>query len=139
MKKYFTNSTITGATKNEVESILLNTRQIIAWNPAISSVTQIDTNTFSVHRNQVALVNDEIISVIKENGKIILHSHGGKLEYKLIFELSSKSQQTKITETLFVVDDGHLPLVLLRPIAKNAFNHNLQMLSKLCDKFVSQL
>lgn len=139
MKKYFTNSTITGATKNEVELVLLNIGQIMAWNPAISSVTQIDTNTFSVHRNQVALVNDEIISVIKENGKIVLYSHGEKFEYKLIFELSSKSQQTVITETLFVVDDGHLPLVLLRPIAKNAFNHNLQMLSKLCDKFVSQL
>jgi len=139
MKKYFTNSTITAATKNEVELVLLNIGQIMAWNPAISSVTQIDTNTFSVHRNQVALVNDEIISVIKENGKIVLYSHGEKFEYKLIFELSSKSQQTVITETLFVVDDGHLPLVLLRPIAKNAFNHNLQMLSKLCDKFVSQL
>jgi hypothetical protein len=139
MKKYFTNSTITDATKNEVESILLNTRQIMAWNPAISSVTQIDTNTFSVHRAQAALVNDEIISVIKEKGKIILYSRGGKLEYKLIFELSAKTQQTVITETLFIVDDEHLPLVLLRPIAKNAFNHNLQMLGKLCDKFVSQL
>ena len=137
MKKYFTNSITTGATRDEVESVLLNVEQIMAWNPAISKVVSININTFSIHRDQKAIVNDEIISVAKDDGKIIWHSHGKKLEYKLVFELLASGQQTVTTETLFVVDDGYLPLGLLRPIAKNAFNHNLQMLGELCDKFVS--
>lgn len=137
MKKYFTNSITTGVARDEVESVLLNVEQIMAWNPSISKVVPIDINTFSIHRDQKAIVNDEIISVAKDNGKIIWYSHGKKLEYKLVFELLASGQQTVITETLFVVDDGYLPLGLLRPIAKNAFNHNLQMLGELCDKFVS--
>lgn len=124
------------ADKARIESLLLDFRQLLKWNPSITSVKGFHNNSFRIHRDGVALNSDELVVIEKNNGQIIFHSTGGRLEYDLVFELVSEQGQTLVQENLYVMENN-LPLELIKPIAKQAFNRNLGILKQLSELYVA--
>lgn len=51
MEKYFTNSIMIRSDITGVESLLLDFRQLLKWNPSITSVKGSNNNSFRIHRN----------------------------------------------------------------------------------------
>jgi len=134
MKKLFTNSVLVKAQSNEVKRILLDSMSLIKWNPAITEITKIDDKTFSIHRDVEALNRDEVISISEAKNQIIYSSTGGRLEYQLMFSLIGEDKFTVIKEVFYMSDETKLPMVLLKPIAKNAFNSNLIQLKEIIEQ-----
>ncbi len=134
MKKLFTNSVLVKAQSNEVKRILLDPMSLIKWNPVIAEITKIDDKTFAIHRDVEALNKDEVISISPVENQIIYSSTSGRLEYQLIFSLIEENLFTSIKEVFYTSDETKLPMVLLKPIAKNAFNSNLIQLKEIIEQ-----
>ncbi|AYE37813.1 hypothetical protein D1B17_03855 [Companilactobacillus zhachilii] len=139
MEKLFQNEILIKADKNSVQQFLLTAPNWLKWNWAIGKIEPVAKNTYAIHRDVDALNKDEIVEIKALNNKIVCKSTTGRLEYQLIFELAEQAGLTKITETLYPTNNLHLPLTLLAPIAKHAFNQNLQVLKDLLEVQVTKL
>ncbi|MHC5375197.1 hypothetical protein ACYSNU_15625 [Enterococcus sp. LJL120] len=129
-KPLFTNVTSTTATTERVRDFLLDLENIARWAPEISSLQNSETG-ISITRSGHALNAVEEISVTEDDGKIIYHSTGGKLAYDLEFVLESQRQHTQIFQVLHLTEPNFLsiPLSLVKPIIKQAFQENLSRLA----------
>ena len=133
MRQLFTNSVVIKGSKKMIGEFLSQAGLLMKWNPAISDVKKIGENSFAIHRDGDALNKDEIISITKTNGRIVYTSTDGKLEYRLVFDLTDENGQTLVKEAMLITNENylHLPLTLLAPIAKYAFNQNLNILRQI--------
>ncbi|WP_265459607.1 hypothetical protein [Enterococcus sp. HY326] len=129
-KPLFTNVTSTTATTERVRDFLLDLENITQWAPEISSLQNSEMG-MTLTRIGHALNAVEEISVTEADGKIIYHSIGGKLAYDLEFVLEKQQQQTKISQMLHFTEPNYLsiPLSLVKPIIKQAFQENLHRLA----------
>ncbi|MHC9537370.1 SRPBCC family protein [Dellaglioa sp. BT-FLS60] len=121
--------------KEKVALFLQNPKFLLKWVPDIIQVDPLTDKKFSIHRTDSALNKNEQISVNIENDTIFYQSTGGKLEYTLSFILTSEGTKILVEERLYLSKNSntHLPLKLLTPIAKHAFNANLQGLKKVLE------
>lgn len=131
MKKLFTNETLIETSKETVKNLLLNAEQLYRWNPAIAQIKPLTANNFVVYRQITAINPTEKLIISQVEDKVIYQSIGGNLEYQLIFELNAQAQATSLKETFYASENNNLPLTLFAPIAKNAFNRNLESLKVL--------
>lgn len=137
MKRFFSNITLIDANLGVVTKVLLQAEDWIEWNPAITSIQKIKTDVFAIHRDGAAINPDEIIEIEYTTQKVIYHSTGGTLKYRLIFELFFEDGQTKLVETCYIPEQSNL--FLLSPIAKRAFKQNLSALKRLTEQIQSSM
>lgn len=130
----FTNVVMVHAPADEVTKILADPKHLLQWVPEISTVDQ-GQNGFIIKRDQTALNQSELIKVTITAGEITYTSTQGRLEYRLVFTVTSQNDQSVIQEDLYLPDDTdrHLPIKLLAPIAKHAFHTNLIHLGALVE------
>jgi len=131
-KKLFTNVVTFQGQANEVLNILTNPTRLLNWVPDIMTVDEVD-NTFKITRTDNAFNQTEMITVITTNQSVTYQSTGGRLAYDLVFDITQTDQIVQVSESLFVnpASDNHLPLTLLTPIVKHAFNQNLDGLARI--------
>lgn len=127
MKKLFTNEIKVLADKEMVRQLLLDANYLMRWNPTIGQVEGISDNKFVLYRNQMAVNQQEVISIHQETNKIIYQSDGKNFSYTLVFRIESdESQMVRVSEDFFVIEVIKiLPLSLLKPVIQRAFNKNL--------------
>jgi len=135
MQELFTNSLLIKVQTETLAKILLDMSSLMQWNPGIAEVSELSEDSFAIHRTVAALNKNEIITLSQTDNQIIYQSTGGKLAYQLIFTLSGVKNYTTVVEKMFVADKNNLnlPLTLLGPIAKHAFNQNLQSLKEIAE------
>jgi len=135
MKKLFTNKLLIHANEVVVKKLLLDIDSLAKWNPAIHEIKFIGSRKISIHRNQAAININELITIESTTDQVIFDSIGGKLEYKLIFDLDNEQDYTMVRESFYLHDETNLffPLSLLAPVAKHDFNQNLIALSNLSE------
>jgi len=131
MKKLFTNLIVIEGKRDKVVEILLNIAELSTWNPAIVATKKLTVDSFEIYRHDGINLH-EIITVRETADGVTYDSTGGKLEYRLEFSLLNEAGYTKVTENFYVSGKTklELPLTLLSPIAKHAFNQNLDFLKK---------
>lgn len=139
MKKLFKNEILIKADKKDFQKFILTAPNWLKWNWAIGKIETVGENTYAIHRDVDALNKDEIVEIKAVDNKIICQSTTGRMEYQLVFELTDQAGLTKVTETLYPTNNLQLPLTLLAPIAKHAFNQNLQVLKELLEAQVTKL
>ena len=139
MKKLFKNEILIKADKKDFQKFILTAPNWFKWNWAIGKIETVGENTYAIHRDVDALNKDEIVEIKAVDNKIICQSTTGRMEYQLVFELTDQAGLTKVTETLYPTNNLQLPLTLLAPIAKHAFNQNLQVLKELLEAQVTKL
>lgn len=134
-KPLFSNIISIKSSKERISLFLKNPEALLKWVPDIIQVQPIDNDKFNIHRTDSALNKNEQISVSSENDTIYYQSTGGKLEYTLIFNLISENTTILLKESFYLAenDHSHLPLKLLIPITKHAFNSNLQGFKRLIE------
>ncbi len=133
-KEFFTNTIATHATVATIKQILSNPQQLLRWDPEVSTVNN-DANGFWLQRSGSALNQREHIAIGSQANQIFYRSTGGRIAYDLIFTLVAEDGQTVIQESFYLVGENRLklPLTLLAPIAKHAFNINLTNLAQLAE------
>lgn len=107
--------------------------QLMRWNPAISSLKNGTNNSFIIHRNDPAINSDEVLTIESKDQQVSYHSTNGRLEYQLTFNLVEKAGYTLVTEDFYLLKGASLPISFLRPIAKQAFNRNLNGLKRIIE------
>lgn len=134
-KPLFSNVISIKSSKEKISLFLKNPETLLKWIPDIIQVQPIGNNNFSIYRTDSALNKNEEISVSSKNDTIYYESTGGKLKYTLIFNLTSKNATTLLEENFYLSENehSHLPLKLLMPIAKHAFNSNLQSFKRIIE------
>lgn len=132
----FSNIISIESSKEKIALLLQNPKFLIKWVPDVIQVDPLNDQKFNIHRTESALNKSEQLSVSTENDTISYQSTGGKLEYTLSFILTSKGTKTLVEESLYLSKNNHsyLPLKLLAPIAKHAFNSNLQGLKMISER-----
>lgn len=139
MEKLFQNEILIKANKASVQQFLLTAPNWLKWNWAIGKIDKVGENTYSIHRDVDALNKDEIVEIKAVDNKVICQSTTGRLEYQLVFEIIEQAGFTRVTEALYQTNNLQLPLKLLAPVAKHAFNQNLQALKNLLESQVTKL
>lgn len=137
--KLFTNVVMVNADTEAIKRILSNPQHMLQWIPDISTVDN-SRDGFIIRRHEAALNPSEFIQVKSDGQKVIYTSTGGRLEYRLVFLISTQNNQSVIQEELYIPDDtkSHLPVKLLAPIAKHAFHTNLINLRALVEMMISK-
>lgn len=137
-KKLFTNATIIKANQNIIYKVLKNPEYLLKWIPDITNISKSnDENlTFTIIRSSSSLIPREVIKITEKNNTVIYNSINDRLEYQLIFSfLNTENEDTKIQEELIIQKNNlYLPLKLLSPIAKRAFQNNLENLVNFIEK-----
>jgi len=139
MKKLFTNEILINADKETVQQFLLQATNLLKWNWAIGTVEEIRPNIYFIQRNVEAVNQTATVEIRSEGEKVIFESTQGKLEYLFVFELSNVNGLTRVKETFYPTNNTNLPLVLLAPIAKNAFNKNLAALKSILELNITKM
>ncbi|WP_204122859.1 SRPBCC family protein [Lacticaseibacillus mingshuiensis] len=132
MQDIFSNTVTIAAPVALVKAWLLDPARLNAWNPEITAISPAQPiGRLHITRSGQALNREEDIQIIESDDLIIYASTGGRLAYRLTFQLTDSEDQTVIEEHLLVDGEAHplLPLELLAPIAKKAFYDNLVRLS----------
>ncbi|KRK45624.1 hypothetical protein N0K71_05640 [Dellaglioa algida] len=131
----FSNTISIESSKETIALLLQNPKFLLKWVPDIIQVDPLDDQKFNIRRTDSALNKNEQLSISTENDTISYQSTGGKLEYTLSFILTSNDTKTLVEECFYLSPNNHshLPLKLLTPIAKHAFNSNLQGLKKVIE------
>jgi hypothetical protein len=131
--KLFTNLITLSASQTQAHDLIANPTQLLKWVPEITQVNP-QEKTFVVNRSEGALNHYEEITVEDDDSQVVYHSRKGRLAYDLVFELKSVATQVQIQESLMVDEQStQLPIKLLAPIAKHAFNLNLANLGRLIE------
>ncbi|CAJ1193582.1 hypothetical protein LCR01_00770 [Companilactobacillus crustorum] len=133
MKKLFTNTVLIKENLSKVQQVLMDGPQLMRWNPAISSLKNGTNNSFIIHRNDPAINSDEVLTIESKDQQVSYRSINGRLEYQLIFNLVEKVGSTLVTEDFYLLKDETLAIVFLQPIAKQAFNRNLNGLKRIIE------
>lgn len=140
MKKLFTNTVTVHSSREEIVTVLTNAARIAEWDPEISLVEQATqaSGIASYHLTRLgsALNSEENLTIsAPDSATVVYASKGGRLEYVLTFNLAEEEGYTRIQQTLEVEkdSDAHLPLTLLAPVAKHAFNVNLTNLGRVVE------
>jgi predicted ribosome-associated RNA-binding protein Tma20 len=134
MEKLFSNKIKIDASEDTVRKVLLDVPSMMKWNPEISKLTKISEDTYDLHRDNRAINQNEKVTLIQEDGKIIFSSVGDRLNYRLEFKLKTEDNVTKLHEKVFVDASAvPVPLSLIAPITKHAFNQNLNALKALVE------
>ncbi|ATO55798.1 hypothetical protein ATO00_11875 [Loigolactobacillus coryniformis subsp. coryniformis] len=129
-KAVFTNILDVTTSMTGIQALLADPRRLHEWVPDIQSVTAVAAQ-FQVTRGAGALNKHEVITVTNSGTMITYHSRQGWLEYDLVFTLRQVTAGVQIQEDLYLLDENNLPLSLLAPIAKYAFNVNLERLAQI--------
>lgn len=127
----FTNTITIDAPIDTVQHWLTQPTALPQWNPDVSQVTPLDSQTWDLTRTKTALNQQEQLVLATTPDSVTYTSTGGRLAYQLEFTLSTTSTGTLVHERL--TPQSSFPgLTLMAPIAKQAFRHNLQLLQQLC-------
>jgi hypothetical protein len=134
-QKFFTNIVKVHADRGQVRRILQNPKHLLEWVSEIDSVVQ-DEQKFIITRKEHTFNHHETITVELKTNSIIYLSTEGKFKYRIIFTVNSEDDHSIIQEDVYLTqeDNAFLPLKLLKPIAKHAFNTNLNNLALLIEK-----
>ncbi|KRN99006.1 hypothetical protein [Companilactobacillus kimchiensis] len=133
MEKIFSNQILIKQELNQIKDILLQPEKLSQWNPAILRVTKLAEDTVSIQRNIKAVNETEVIKIRQTAEKVIYQSFGGRLIYQLEFHLQTINESTLVEEQFYLTEATKLPMGLLAPIAKNAFNQNLTALKRIAE------
>ncbi|WEV50873.1 SRPBCC family protein [Lactobacillus sp. ESL0731] len=133
-QKIFTNVRLVNQTQEQVQRFLLQPQSLLKWVPEIR-ITEQSSDQFVIERTTEAPNKREQIKIISDNDQVTYVSTQGKIAYRVEFQLSKQSGKTLIEESLYLADQvaGKLPLKLLKPIAKHAFNLNLNNLAQVLE------
>ncbi|WP_225420381.1 SRPBCC family protein [Lapidilactobacillus bayanensis] len=136
-KILFSNVALAQTTLAAVHQILDDPQALLRWVPDVKTVTRA-ADSFNVSRSSSALNDQENIRVERSENKVRYISTGGRLSYQLLFTLTAENGRVAIQEDLLVDETAnrHFPLRLLAPIAKQAFNENLNRLVGLIETAV---
>lgn len=126
----FTNDVLAQATVADSQKVLADPQALLKWVPDITTVTS-GVNAFELTRQGAALNQHERITVTVEDDQVTYESTQGRLAYRLVFTLMAQENGTLIREALYVPNDTGLPIKLMAPIAKRAFQQNLTRLAQL--------
>ncbi|GBG93554.1 hypothetical protein LFYK43_00130 [Ligilactobacillus salitolerans] len=131
-QKLFSNVVVVGANQKQVWQFLINPQHLSDWAPSITLVGE-GKSSFTISRAEAALNQHEVISVEETEEGIKYTSTEGRLEYEVFFSIVGEGNQTTIQEDVYIPEkaDLYLPVKLLTPIAKHAFNVNLNNLASL--------
>ncbi|TLQ04493.1 SRPBCC family protein [Pediococcus stilesii] len=134
-QKLFSNVVTVDAESKQVQQVLANPQYLLEWVPEITMVKQNDKK-FTINRAETALNQHEVVRVKRNANEIRYVSTEGRLEYEIAFLITGEGKRTIIQEDVYVPEKAHLhlPLKLLAPIAKHAFNTNLNNLASLIEK-----
>lgn len=138
-QKIFTNVVLVSASQKEVRGILLNPQFLSKWVPEITTVTTQENQKFIINRASGAFNQHELITIVQEANSIKFQSTEGKVEYQIVFTVNEENEHCTIQEDVYLSPETnvHLPLKLLAPIAKHAFNTNLNNLALLIEQTAS--
>lgn len=139
MSILFSNIISTPAQPEVVKQLLTDGQQLQRWIPEITTVQVLsDSTELRLTRTTAAMNPSEQLTITSTDQQVIYQSTGGRVAYKLTFNLSGVNQLTVIEEQ-FEVEAGTvagLPLKLLAPIAKRALMTNLTHLAELAEREV---
>lgn len=139
MSILFSNTISTPAQLEAVKQRLTDGQQLQRWIPEITAVQVLsDSTELRLTRTTAAMNPSERLTIASTDQQVIYRSTGGRVAYKLTFNLSRVNQLTVIEEQ-FEVEAGTvagLPLKLLAPIAKRALMKNLTRLAALAERDV---
>lgn len=137
MKKLFTNVAVVEASREAVMGVISNADRLIEWDTDIALVEKNEAaGSYHITRQGAALNPEETLAVgMPDDHTVVYSSTGGRLEYEVTFDVSPQGERTRVEETLAVHKDAdsHLPLTLLTPIAKHAFNVMLMNLGRVIE------
>ena len=140
MEIFFTNQIKIKTDIGMVKKVLLNIDQLMIWNPGIDQIDKLSVDTFIVYRFGDVYNNQEVITVKNQNNRVIFQSLGGRLEYRLVFELTNQKNSAGLVERFYLTNKANFPqIILLAPIAKYAFDKNLKGLKRLLEFQVTKL
>ncbi|MFC6261279.1 SRPBCC family protein [Levilactobacillus fujinensis] len=131
----FQNVILTHAHQERLRAILIHPENLPLWDDEITQIIPTANGAVQLSRRPPALNEHEWLTVTTTASQISYHSHGGRLDYELVFTLVGDTTQTSLTEELRVTNTTSLPvpLRLLVPIAKAAFSRKLQALVALAE------
>ncbi|WP_317913256.1 SRPBCC family protein [Carnobacterium maltaromaticum] len=133
-KPLFTNVTTIKSNEGEVKSFIADITNALKWDSELATVVK-ENETYHIVRTGNALNEEEYIVVSTDDKTITYHSSGGRLEYDLEFSIVEKDRFIELSQTLIIGEDvdGHIPVKLLKPIAKHAFSKKLDKLAKIIE------
>ncbi|MCI1987341.1 MAG: hypothetical protein LKJ69_12355 [Lactobacillus sp.] len=142
MQDFFDNTITSNASSNDILSILINPQLLTKWD---SGVLRLDPNSEKQHvtivRNRAAINTTERLTVSQIANTVIYAIQGNRLNYQVQFTVNTAARTTILNQHV-LTDKGrqpHLPLSLLRPIAKHAFLENLHTLVILAEKWSTEI
>lgn len=125
----FQNDVWVAVTPATVRAALVNVPQLVVWNPEIGQVTATPTG-FTLTRTTAALNRTETVTIHSAPNRVSYQSRGDRLDYRLVFDLVPRDGGTTLRET-FTPETAAPWLTWLAPVAKRAFQRNLQQLARL--------
>lgn len=140
MQDFFDNTIIVHASQGAVTRILENPLHLTDWDSEIRLVQPNNTGgDYTILRTGDAVNTSERLVIRHPNPDIITYDvRGDKLSYRVEFSLNATEAATVITEHVDVAA-GSLPLTLFRPIAKHAFQKNLQALAQFAERWSTDI
>lgn len=134
-KPLFTNIVMVPQKKEKAVAFLKNPKNILKWDSDIALAEE-QSEGLKISRLHQSLNDHEVITVESFDDKVVYSSKGDRLDYQVVFELVEDSGLLEVSETLLVPEktNSHLPLKLLKPIAKHAFANKLESLSMVIEQ-----
>lgn len=134
-KPLFTNIAMITQKKEKVQAFLEKPKSILKWDSDISLLEE-QAEGLRISRVHQSLNDKEVITIKSDNDKVTYHIKGDRLDYEVMFELVEEDGLLEVSETLLLPEktNSHLPLKLLKPIAKHAFASNLENLAAIAEQ-----
>lgn len=138
MQDFFDNMITVHASSRDLLNILANPKFLTQWDREVARLdSESENRYFTIVRTQDAINTTERLTINQIDDTIIYDIQGDRLSYQVQFTADSTRNITVLTERVLLNEHNlmHLPLPLLRPIAKHAFMENLRVLATLTENW----
>jgi len=130
----FTNEVTTQADQAAVRKVLLAPTNLPLWATEIDRVTA-EADDYLVERTGAALNPQERLHVTATDDQVTYQSYDGRVDYRVVFTLKGQEGKTLIQEAFYLTTTpSWLPVPLLAPVAKHAFQQELARLAILVEQ-----
>ncbi|MFD1672876.1 hypothetical protein ACFQ5M_12255 [Agrilactobacillus yilanensis] len=142
MQDFFDNTITSSASTNDILNILGKPRLLTKWDNEVRRLEPTGENqAFTIVRNQAAINTTERLTVRQIADTIIYDIQGNRLSYQVQFTVHTAASTAVLDQRVLIDKNNlpHLPLSLLRPIAKHALLTNLRALVVFAERWSADI